>query len=350
MRRLWLAFSAFLLAGACGDDPAGRGGPPAALVRVATVESGQLDEPWHTVGEARALDNAALAVGADGPVSRVLVREGDRVDKGDLLLELDLDLASAEWRAAKAAVDEAVAELARLDAALARRQAVGERVLGREELEDARQAAAVQRARLDARKADKARAGALLNRQRLRAPFDGVVTVRQADPGDWVRAGDVLLGLVSTEAVEVRVQVPETIARRLRPGDPVEVSGRAATVVAIVPTLDAATRTSLVRVRPDSQAVAGQRVVAGQAVDVTVPVHWQDRGVKVPRDALIADPEQARLVRITEGKADVLSVEVLVATRTEALVEAPGLNEGDVVVVRGNERVRPGQEVRIEGS
>ena len=67
-------------------------------------------------------------------------------------------------------------------------------------------------------------------------------------------------------------------------------------------------------------------------------------------DALIADPEQARLVRITDGKADVLPVEVLVSTRTEALVEAEGLSVGDVVVVRGNERVRPGQDVRIEGS
>lgn len=340
MRHLWLA----LLLVACGSDASERGGPPPALVRVATVEAGSLAEPWHTVGDVKALDDATLAVGADGPVAAVHVREGDRVEAGALLLELDLSLGRAEWRAARAAVDEAVAELARLEGALERRRAVGERVLGREELQDAVQAVAAQRARVDVRRAEASRAAALLDRQRLRAPFAGVVTLRQADPGDWVRAGDTLISLVSTEAVEVRVQVPEAIAGRLSTGDTVDVAGRSAEVVAVVPTLDPTTRTSLVRLRPSGG------VVAGQAVDVTVPVRWENRGVKVPRDALIADPEQARLVRVTDGKADVVPVEVLVTTRTEALVQADGLAEGDVVVVRGNERVRPGQEVRVEGS
>jgi len=340
LRHLWLA----LLLVACGSDASERGGPPPALVRVATVEAGSLAEPWHTVGDVKALDDATLAVGADGPVAAVHVREGDRVEAGALLLELDLSLGRAEWRAARAAVDEAVAELARLEGALERRRAVGERVLGREELQDAVQAVAAQRARVDVRRAEASRAAALLDRQRLRAPFAGVVTLRQADPGDWVRAGDTLISLVSTEAVEVRVQVPEAIAGRLSKGDTVDVAGQSAEVVAVVPTLDPTTRTSLVRLRPSGG------VVAGQAVDVTVPVRWENRGVKVPRDALIADPEQARLVRVTDGKADVVPVEVLVTTRTEALVQADGLAEGDVVVVRGNERVRPGQEVRVEGS
>jgi len=329
---------------ACGSEPADLRAPPPALVRVATVEAGSLDEHWKTIGDVRALDDATLAVGADGPVARVQVREGDRVSRGDLLLELDLGLAHAEWQAAQAAVDEATAELARLESALARRRAVGKRVLGQEELDDAEQAVAAQSARVKARSAETARAAAWIDRQRLRAPFDGVVAARNADPGDWVRAGDLLLTLVSTEAVEVRVQLPQAIARSVQPGDAVDVSGEAASVIAVVPTLDATTRTSLVRIQPASH------MVAGQAVDVTVPVRWQDRGVKVPRDALIADPEQARLVRVIDGKADVLSVEVLVSTRTEVLVESPDLVEGDVVVIRGNERVRPGQEVRIEGS
>ena len=63
-------------------------------------------------------------------------------------------------------------------------------------------------------------------------------------------------------------------------------------------------------------------MVAGQAVHVTIPIQWQDRGVKVPRDALIADPEQARLVRITDGKADVLPVEVLVSTYRRDVLES----------------------------
>ena len=344
VRHLGCVFTAAVALMGCGSEPSERGAPPPALVRVAPVEAGALAEPWNAVGEVHALEDAALAVGSDGPVARVLVREGDTVARGDLLLELDLALVQAQWRAAQAAVEEAAAELARLEAALGRREAVGARVLGKEELEDAQQAVSAQRARVHARQAEVARVAAVMERQRLRAPFDGVITSRSADPGDWVRTGTPLLSLVSTGAVEVQVRVPVTVAQRLHAGDPVEVGGAPAKVVAVVPTLDASTRTALVRIAPDGA------MVAGQAVDVTVPIQWQDRGVKVPRDALIADPEQARLVRVTDGKAEVMPVVVLVSTRTEALVEADGLSVGDVVVVRGNERVRPGQEVRIEGS
>ncbi len=338
MRRLWL----LLLLAACGTESSQSGGPPPALVRVATVEAGTLTEPWRTVGEVQALEDAALAVGSDGPVVTVNFREGDAVKAGDLLLELDLSLAGADWRMARAAVDEAEAELDRLQGALDRRQKVGETVLGKEELQDARQAVAVQKARLDARRAELARTGAVLERQRLRAPFDGVVTTRAADPGDWVRAGEVLMSLVSTERAEVRAKVPEAVVQRLKKGDPIEVDGTTTSVLAVVPTLDPATRTALVRID------APNHVVVGQAVDVTVPIRWTDRGVKVPRDALIADPDQARLVRVVDGKADVVPVRVLVSTRAEALVEGDGLVAGDVVVVRGNERVRPGQDVRVE--
>ncbi len=329
---------------ACGGAASDRGAPPSALVRVATVQSGTLTESWHTVGEVHALQQASLAVGADGPVARVLVREGDLVDAGELLLELDLSLAHAEARAAGAAVAEAEAELARLKGALARREKVGGEVLGLEALEDATQAVAAQQARLEGRRADEGRASALLDRQRLRAPFAGVVTGRSADPGDWVRTGDPLLSLVSTEQSEVHARVPDTVSQTLQAGDTVTVSGSAVPVLAVVPTLDPTTRTSLVRIQ------APPRTVVGEAVDVTVPVEWTNRGVKVPRDALIADPEQARLVRVVDGKADVVPVRVLVSTQTEALVEADGLVEGDVVVVRGNERVRPGQAVRVEGT
>ena len=170
-----------------------------------------------------------------------------------------------------------------------------------------------------------------------------MVTGRTADPGDWVRTGETLLSVVSTERSEVHARLPEKVSQRLEASDTVTVSGTPVPVLAVVPTLDPATRTSLVRIQ------APPHTVVGEAVDVTVPVEWTDRGVKVPRDALIADPEQARLVRVVDGKADVVPVRVLVSTQTEALVEGEGLVPGDVVVVRGNERVRPGQAVRIEG-
>ncbi len=327
---------------ACSTSDEAARGPSAALVRVAEVKEGSLTESWTTLGEVVPLHAASLSVGADGPVANVFVREGDAVEAGTLLLALDVSVAQADVAAAVAAVDEAAAELERVERVLARREAVRQGVLAEEELTDARQAVAAQAARLAGRKAARARAVAVLERHRVKAPFAGVVAARMVDAGDWVRPGDPLLSLVSTDATEVRARIPASIASHVEVGLEVKMNGHSGHVVAVVPLLDDATRTALVRVAPDSP------MQPGAAVDLAFPIRWEGQGVKVPRDAILADPEQARLVRVVDGKADVVSVEVLATSRTDALVVADGLEPGTPVVVRGNERVRPGQEVRIE--
>lgn len=328
----------------CGADDGGRGAPGPALVRVAQARDGGLTDVWTTVGEVVALEQAELAVGAQGPVARVVVREGDRVEQSALLLQVDASIALADHAAAQAAHDEAASELVRLEAALERRAQLRKGVLSDEELVNARQDAVSGRARVDARAADVRRAAAVLSRHRITAPFAGVVAARSVDEGDWLQAGVPVLTLVSTDRVEVRAQLPRSIAGRLQVGSPVALGSGQGSVLAVVPTLDAQTRTSLVRIAPE----ADTQVVAGQALDISVPVSFDEPGVTVPRDALIADPEQARLVRVVDGKAEMLSVEVLATTATEALITGEGLAAGDTVVVRGNERVRPGQEVRVE--
>ena len=66
------------------------------------------------------------------------------------------------------------------------------------------------------------------------------------------------------------------------------------------------------------------------------------------QETLAGLAQMMKLVRVVDGKAEMLSVEVLATTATDALITGEGLAVGDTVVVRGNERVRPGQEVRVE--
>ena len=122
MRALsWMCGLLSLAVVGCGADDGGRGAPGPALVRVAEARDGGLTDTWTTVGEAVALEQSELAVGAEGPVARVTVREGDRVDRGALLLQVDAAIALADHAAAQAAHDEAASELVRLEAALERR-------------------------------------------------------------------------------------------------------------------------------------------------------------------------------------------------------------------------------------
>jgi len=334
-----------LLLIACAGDPpiAASEGPPPALVRVAEVGPGELEEAWTTVGEVRALGAAELAAGAAGSVTRVAVREGDQVERGALLLEVDAALAGARLVSAQASAAEVRAELERLRGALDRRERVREGVLAAEELQDARAAVAVAEARAAAMDATALEAGAALALHRVRAPFDGVITARAVDPGDWVTAGQPVLDLVA-QGVEVRARVPRSLASRLAQGDAVSVAGGDGAILAVVPTLDPDTRTALVRIQPGG----GLSLAAGEAVEVLLPVSWEGVGVTVPRDALLLDPRSARVLAVSDGAARSVEVEVLATTDTLALVVSDALATGDRVITRGNERVRDGQSVRVE--
>ena len=346
------ALLASLLAAACGGDeaaPAADGPPPPALVRVAEVGPGNLTESWTSLAEVEAMYRAELASGAAGPVTSVTLREGGRVTKGAAIVVVDESLARARAQAAEAAVVEARAELERRERALARREGVGGDVLSEEELFEAANSVQAQTARLQAAEAAEAEARAQLRRHRVSAPFDGVLTRRLVDEGDWVNVGTPVAEAVSTEQVEARVSVPLSLARQLALGTEVQLNGGAAFVEAVVPALDASTRTALVRLTP----AEGHSLVPGEAVPVALPVSWEGVGVTVPRDALMVDPKETLVLGVVQGAeglvAESVVVEVLATSGDMALVATDALHAGDRVVTRGNERVRPGQALKVEG-
>lgn len=332
---------------ACASAPPAAGGaPPPALVEVAPMTRGHLLDSWSTLGEVRASGAAELAAGAAGSVQEVQVREGDPVRRGEVLLRIDLRLAQARLRAAEAALSEAKVELERAKRDLERQQQVQAGVLSAAEQDEAQSRVAGLDARVASLDAAVSLAAAELDRHMIRAPFDGVVASRAVDPGDWVNAGQPLLSVVSAENPEILVAVGQDRAAHLVASAPVTLSTTppsAGEVIAMVPALDADTRTALVRVRPhpDTKLLPGQSLTVGFTLD------WGDAGLLVPLDALVLAPGSTRVTKVQDGAAVSIPVELLASGDSAALVRGEGLVEGDSLVVRGNERVRPGQAVTI---
>ena len=153
---------------------------------------------------------AQLSVATSGLITDLVVDAGDRVVAGDLLLELDAELARFQWQSAEAEVSRAAQGLAdarrRLAEArrLAPQQSIAEtavRDLESEVLEDEAQ---LQRAQALAGYQE-----GILDRHRLTAPFAGVISARYSDIGEWVTPGDTVLDLVSTENLRLDFQVSE---------------------------------------------------------------------------------------------------------------------------------------------
>lgn len=352
-RRVGTVFLVLAVAGCQPDavaQPRGKGkGPRPAKVVVAKAAPGQVEAAWVFPGEAKALARASLAVGADGSVESVKVRVGDRFRRGAVLLEVDRALASARLGIAAARVNAAREALAQAEREVKRLEPLPAGVVAEQEREQAASRVATARAELGAREAERAEASAQLRRHRIRAPFDGVVATRFVDRGDWVRVGDPVLEVVSSGGVEILVDASQELLGRVAVGDLAVLVGseRPLRVAGLVPALDPNTRTLRVRLEPEASA----DLLPGTSVEVRFDVVIKKAGaVVVPQDALLFDGQRSRVVKVVDGKATSVDVSVLAKAGETALVRANGLAVDDQVIVRGNERVRPGQPLIIEDS
>lgn len=320
---------------------------------MAEARAGAITLERTYLGSVRSVSRAELAAGADGEVVEVAVREGDRVEAGDVLLRIDPDLASAQLGAARAAEAQSRTQRAQARRDAERFEAAGPRTVAEVEIERASAEAEALEAQAQSRRAEVARARATLSRHRVTAPFAGVVAARRVDPGDWVGPGTPVLELVAEGQTEVLVRVEPALLDDVGVGSEAAlVRGERsvpATVVGVVRALDPATRTAQLRLRASEDA---PWLMAGAAVDVRFELVHEGEGLVVPRDALVEGVAQTRVVKVAEGEvgdgqAQPVTVEVIERGQDEVRVRAEGLAPGDRLVVRGNDRLRPEQPLRI---
>jgi RND family efflux transporter MFP subunit len=178
--------------------------------------------------------------------------------------------------------------------------------------------------------------------------------------GAWVQQGMAVAEVVEIDPVEIEVFVPESNIGFVREGLQVivrveAIPGRSfdGEVVRIVPFADARARTFPVKVRVANPPESGiHPLLPGMLAQVRLPTSVERRSLMVPKDALQLGGAQSAIMKIVDGKA--VSVAVATGASLEGLIavepiEAGTLAENDTIVVRGNERLRPGQQVAING-
>lgn len=292
-----------LLAGCHSDTPVRSAAVESAQARV--VESRQEDTPQtvQVTGTLRSRETAVLSAQVVGRVQQVLVHEGDNVAAGQALLVLDDSTMRASADQAEAAVKAAASQQAAAQtnadlaaSTLARyKQLQAQKSVSPQEMDEVTrraEAAAAQvealRAQGSAAKAQAAGASAMLGYTRIRAPFNGVITSRTADPGTLAAPGVPLLQIDSAGALQFQTSVDESAIAAVHMGMKIPVtldamsSPMEGTVAQIVPAADPASHTFLVKINvPSSNELrAGMYGRAGIAMG-------RRQAVVVPRSAIV---------------------------------------------------------------
>lgn len=319
--------------------PGGPGGG-APVVEVAKIESAQFYDLIQALGTAQARESVTITSKVSDVIRRIRFESGDRVKRGQVLVELanveqqaDLNNARAQLAVDKSAFErynelyqKGFAPKARVEeaqAALNRSQAQVDGMLSR------------------------------ISDRTIRAPFDGIVGLRNASPGLLATPGTAIATLDDTSVIKLDFDVPEANLARMRKGVPlvakttafpgVDFDGK---INEVDSRINPTTRT--VRVRALLPNPSG-RLKPGMLMTVEVRV-GAATGLAAPEIALLDEGDAVFVYRVArDGQmASVEKAKIVAGRRLAGRVEVlDGLSAGDTIIVNGISRVRPGQPVRV---
>lgn len=337
--RLAAVAAACLLLAACGKsgvEAQGRqDGDRPIPVTTTIVRWRDFPEVLQALGTARARESVTLTAKVSETVQSVDFESGDLVRAGAPLVTLSGQAQQAALAEAQAAASEA-GRLYRRQGELAAQQLI------------ARASLDTQRAARDAATARVAQIRAQLGDRTIRAPFSGVIGLRQVSPGALIAPGTVIATLDDLARMQVDFPVPEAMLGQVAAGQPVAATvaawpGRTfnGTVAAVAARVDAATRAATVRAdlpNPD------RALRPGMLVEVRLQLA-QRRALLVPEIAIVQVGADAFVYRV-KPDARVEQVAVTIGSRRQGMVEIrAGLRAGDRIVVDGTGKLRPGLQV-----
>ena len=341
-----------VLAG-CGEQQAAappRGRPPAP-VRVSTVSNQEVQRSVTLVGTVEPWKRSVAASEIAGLVEDFPVSEGMEVRKGQVLARLRTDTLDIRLNSVVATHREALARYRLANKDLERIKVLFEKELvTQKENDDALAQEGALRQRVVQLVSEIQEAKDRIAKSKIQAPFDGWITQEFTELGQWVEAGGPVVEIVDLSRVQVEVPLPERYVRDVRVNDPVtavfdgipgfEAQGR---VFSVVAQADRASRTFPVKIELPNQDLT---MKSGMVSRVTLTVGAPYRAVVVPKDALVLRGGREFLFLVKEGRVSQVPVTTLL--HLDGLVEVSGeIQPGMTVVVEGNERLLPGQAVRI---
>lgn len=316
---------------AAGGAPAGdaaAGAPPAMQlpVEAVAVQREPLEAAVQTVGTTRADESVVVRPEVAGRIVRLPFKEGDRVKKGDELFALDDSVP-------RAALNEANATRENAQRASKRAGELGSRrLISQSEIDTLDSQLGVADARV-------ASARATLGKYTLRAPFEGVIGLREVSVGEYVSPGQALVTLVRLDPMEVDFSLPESELSRIAQGQPVTLQVDAypgesfqGEVAAIDPVIDINSRSAKVRARIDN---SDYKLRPGLFARVSLGTGAQGQtGLLIPEQALMQQGEERFVYTVVDGKAKrtVIQTGLRLPGRLQVV---SGLNEGDMVITAG---------------
>ena len=314
------------------------------MVEATKVRQMTMRDDAEAVGSLRSRRSVVLRPEISGRITQLNFSDGQRVRKGQLLVQLDDQLPRAQVQQSRAELSIARANHKR------NQELVAQGFISQRSVDESA-------ANLEVAEAKLALAEATAQRLRILAPFDGVAGIRGVNVGDYLKDGADIVNVEDLDAVYVDFRLPERLQNKVKTGQTARVAFDAlpgvqysAVVLAINPQIDADGRSLAVRGCIDNRRL---QLRPGMFARVTAVFGERSDANVVPEEAIVPDGAAPYVLRVVAGTEEGSQVAkrttVRLGARTPGFVEVvEGLAPGDVVVTAGQQRLqRDGTAVRV---
>ena len=331
-------------------------------VAVMEVRAATVPDTVEATGTVRAALSAQLSSQVTGIITRVNVHEGDRVRRGEVLVSIDEAQQQAAYTSAKAGLQASQQSIAAADADYALAEATMRRYqmlydkksVSPQEYDEVKTKLAAAQARRDAAhagatqaEAGVSQAGTAMSFTRVRAPFDGLVTARLAEPGAMAAPGVPLLVVEDPSKFRLEAQVDESKIGAVKLGETVPVTidalgGQAieGKVVQVVPAADPSSRTFTVKI----DLPANPQIRSGLFGRASFP-RGQREAIAIPKSAVLSRGQMQAVYLIGSDQLAGLRFVTLGASSGDQVEVLSGLQSGDRIATTPGDRELSGKQV-----
>jgi membrane fusion protein (multidrug efflux system) len=313
---------------------------PGLPVKAELVKILKVSDDVSAVGSLLAEESVIIRPEIDGRIIGLHFQEGQAITAGTRLVTID----STEYEAQAAAQR---ADLKTEEQRLARTKEL------REQNFISKDALDVQVGNVARLKAHVDEAESRVAKTVIRAPFSGILGLRQVSPGAYVKAGSDIVRLENVSSIKVDFRIPENYLSKIRPNQEIavkldaypgeEFKGR---VYAVEPVVDERTRTIAMRARIPNK---GFKLKPGMFVRVAVTLDSRPNAVVIPEQAIWPQGKDSFVFRVVEGKAALTKVDI--GNRAPGTVEIlKGLAANDMVITDGQMKLKDGAPVTVIGA
>lgn len=317
-----------------GGGPGGPGGP--VSVNVVVVQPQPLSNVIQSTGTVLANEEVDIRTEISGIIQKIHFKEGQKVQKGQLLATLNDDELQAQA--------DRLAYTIKLNEQVEYRQ---KQLLEREAI--SRQEYDIALADVNTIKADLQRVKAQIARYYIRAPFSGEIGLRYVSEGSYVSPTTQIASMQDIDRVKIEFTVPEKYSDLVQRGDSITFSVRGnerkykANVYAVESRIDLATRSLRVRAQAGNP---DRTLIPGSFAKIELTLNRIDDAVMIPTEALIPELQGQKVYLLKNGRALPSPVKTGIRTAREIQV-TEGVSASDSLIVTGLLQLKDSAQVKV---